>query len=198
MLCLITPVRLRSSCVCVRACTQPPMWCCASQSVCARVHVYIYVFLYVCLCACEYHQSLRSTFQCQFRFASFFLALHVGFGSSHPCVCVGVCFSECLVFLAEGVYAHGLLCLRAHRCWREYQPLRCDVPCAVLSLCHSHVACGAQSYMCARAHEQDVPVLLSVPQKGAYWRRTCFVLLDDPTDEDSRTRNLSCARFALQ
>ena len=30
------------------------------------------------------------------------------------------------------------------------------------------------------------------------WRRTCFVMFDDPTDEDSSTRNLSCARFALQ
>ena len=47
-------------------------------------------------------------------------------------------------------------------------------------------------------HEQDVPALSSVLQKGAYWCRTCFVLFDDPTDEDSGTWNLSCARFALQ
>ena len=47
-------------------------------------------------------------------------------------------------------------------------------------------------------HERDVPTLLSVLQKGAYWRQTCFVLFGDQTDEDSGTRNLSCARFALQ
>ena len=43
---------------------------------------------------------------------------------------------------------------------------------------------------------QDVPVLSPVPQKGAYWRWTCPVLFDDPTDEDSDTQNLSCARLS--
>ena len=33
-------------------------------------------------------------------------------------------------------------------------------------------------------------------QKGAYWRRTCSVLFDNPTDEDTDTRNLSCARLS--
>ena len=40
--------------------------------------------------------------------------------------------------------------------------------------------------------KRSTPVL----QKGAYWRRTCFVLFDDPTDEDSDTWNLSCARLS--
>ena len=43
---------------------------------------------------------------------------------------------------------------------------------------------------------QDVPVLSPVLQKGAYGRRTCTVLFDVPTDEDSDTRNLSCARLS--
>ena len=43
-------------------------------------------------------------------------------------------------------------------------------------------------------HLYPSPVL----QKGAYWRRTCSVLFDDPTDEDFDTRNLSCAPFVLQ
>jgi hypothetical protein len=43
---------------------------------------------------------------------------------------------------------------------------------------------------------QDVPILSPVLQKGAYWRRTCPVLFDVPTDEDSDTRNLSCARLS--
>ena len=43
---------------------------------------------------------------------------------------------------------------------------------------------------------QDVPVLSPVLQKGAYWRLTCFVLFDDPTDEDSGIRILSCARLS--
>ena len=43
-----------------------------------------------------------------------------------------------------------------------------------------------------RSHLYPLPVL----QKGAYWRRTCSVLFDDPTDEDVDTRNLSCARLS--
>ena len=45
---------------------------------------------------------------------------------------------------------------------------------------------------------QDVPALspvLQVLQKGAYWRWTCCVLFDDPTDEDSGIGILSCARL---
>jgi hypothetical protein len=43
-----------------------------------------------------------------------------------------------------------------------------------------------------RTHLCPLPVL----QKGASWHRTCSVLFDDPTDEDSDTRNLSCARLS--
>ena len=43
-----------------------------------------------------------------------------------------------------------------------------------------------------RTHLCPLPVL----QKGAYWRRTCSVLFDDPTDEEFDTRNLSCARLS--
>ena len=43
-----------------------------------------------------------------------------------------------------------------------------------------------------RTHLGPSPVL----QEGAYWRQTCSVLFDDPTDEDFDTRNLSCAHLS--
>ena len=45
---------------------------------------------------------------------------------------------------------------------------------------------------------QDVPFCALVPvlQKGTHWRRTCFVLFGDPTDEVSDTHKPRCARLS--
>ena len=40
-----------------------------------------------------------------------------------------------------------------------------------------------------------MPTLSPVLQKGAHWRWTCFVLFDDPTEEDSGIPILSFARL---
>ena len=114
------------------------------------------------------------------------------------CVCVCVCLFVCVcvgwrlglcVCVCESVrgcwYCAGWMCWLLD-CW--VCGCMCMCVCAATGCPSLDGGPGASRTM--RIHLCPIPVL----QKGAYWRPTCSVLFDDPTDEDFDTRNLSCAR----